>query len=108
MTTITDMDEVPAAERAARAAIDWLILLQEGSADSEHRARFQSWLAADSGNAAAWADASGLYAMLGDTPPRHAAHWQKPIPTFSATPAPRRRIAVALLAAASVALLLFA
>jgi transmembrane sensor len=113
MTTISDIGAPQpdvANERAAQEAMDWLVLLQEGTADADQRARFQSWLAADARNESAWADVSGLYAMLGDTPPRHEAHWRKPDPAFLAAPrrAPiRRRGVIALLTAASVALVTF-
>jgi transmembrane sensor len=113
MTTTSDTIAPPdaAAERAARDAIDWLVLLQEGTADAAQRARFQSWLAADARHRAAWAEVSGLYAMLGDTPPRHEAQWRKPSPASPALPrrAPiRRRAVAALLAAAGIALVALA
>lgn len=74
-------DTAPSAEseRAAQEAIDWLLALQEADDPTGfQRARFESWLAASASNANAWASVSGLYAALGETPPRYAHPWRSP------------------------------
>ncbi len=83
-------------EKAAKAATDWLIALQDDPGDDDLRARFQTWLAAAPAHAAAWQEASAVYGLIGQAAPRYAERW--------AAPRPRRRLVRPLAVAVGLAL----
>jgi transmembrane sensor len=63
-------------DRAEDEAATWLVLLSEGPADPELRARFEAWRTASALNAEIWARTSRAYDLVGQGTPRHAERWQ--------------------------------
>lgn len=68
----------------ARAALDWLIALKDDPEDAELARRIDAWCARSQDNAAAYADALGLWDLLGELP----ADQRLPVPPrpLAATP----------------------
>ena len=83
--------EKEARERATVEAARWLVTLDEAPDDPELRARFETWLAADPENAAAWVDTADLYDMMARTPPAHGAQWGPYVAAAGKTSAAVRR-----------------
>jgi len=77
---------------ATEEAASWLLALEERPDDPSLRARFQRWLDADPAHAAAWTDASRIYAMINLLPPAHGEHWA---PYAAPAGGPKRAASVA-------------
>lgn len=94
-------------DRATTEAARWLVALEDDPRDAALRARFDAWLAASPANAAAWANTSDIYDMMGRVPPAHAGHWEAPMPHPLLPPRAslRRRFAAGVAAAALAACL---
>lgn len=67
-------------EQTSQQALDWLIVLHERPYDREVRKRFDAWLASSRANEKAWADATKLWGLIGETPPAHAEAWASKTP----------------------------
>lgn len=76
--------------RADREATDWMILLQEDSADADLRSRFDAWLVASPIHAAAWAETQRVSRMIAATP-MHARQGISPTVVRARGDARRRR-----------------
>lgn len=59
-------------DEATTEAARWLIALEEEPDNAELRARFEAWRAASPANAAAWANTSDVYELIGT--PEYMAH----------------------------------
>lgn len=60
-------------DKSAREALHWLIALQEEPDDRTLQAKFRVWRTANPGNERAWAEAAGVWDVLGDVPAERAA-----------------------------------
>lgn len=93
-------------DRATTEAARWLVALEDDPRDAALRARFDAWLAASPANAAAWANTSDIYDLMGRVPPAHAGHWEPRMhPSPPPRPSLRRRFAAGVAAAALAACL---
>ncbi|MPY75509.1 MAG: DUF4880 domain-containing protein [Alphaproteobacteria bacterium] len=94
-------------DRVTTEAARWLVALEDDPDDAALRVRFDAWLAASPANAAAWANTSDIYDMMGRVPPAHAGHWEAPLPHPLPPPRTslRRRFAAGVVAAALAACL---
>lgn len=96
--------------RAAKEATDWLILLREEPEDAVLRARFDAWRLASPAHAAAWTETRHVDDLIGRT---QSADLKRENPAIDlaqerARRRPRRRLAVAALAAIAASLMLLA
>lgn len=62
--------------RAEGEATVWLVRLAEGQDDTELRASFEAWRAANPLNAESWDRARLAYDLIGKRKPRHREHWE--------------------------------
>ena len=64
-----------AIRQAEREAVDWLVLLQDDPGDREVRAGLETWLAASSVRATAWADIQLTAGLIDVVPPARREVW---------------------------------
>jgi len=81
---MTDRTE-PDDELLVREAMEWLIALEERPDSAVLRAEFEAWKRASAAHGAAWAEATGVWALVGE-----ASAAAEPLRAIAA-PAPRKR-----------------
>ena len=72
MTTTSDTER----ERVEDEAALWLLQLSEAPNDAALQERFDAWRDSTALHAEIWERTSRAYALIGQAPPRHRAHWQ--------------------------------
>ncbi|MFT6510136.1 MAG: transmembrane sensor [Parvibaculaceae bacterium] len=106
--------EADATLEAAR----WLVALEDASDDKDLHANFNLWLQASPENAAAWADTSAVYDMMGYADPTYEDQWPEKaaqqgsrswplkLPVLTVVPAQNRRFVSVLVGGLAACLVL--
>jgi transmembrane sensor len=102
-----DVHRLPSTDDAEREASAWVARMNADDVTADDRTRFEAWLRAQACNAKAYAEVSATWQELVKSGPLvRAVYFGQVMNAAAATPAPRRRWAVAAVAAGIGALVL--
>src|SRR6266849_2865429 len=105
--TMGDVHRLPSTDDAEREASAWIARMNADDVTADDRTRFEAWLRAQSCNAKAYAELSATWQELVKSGPLvRAVNFGQVMNAASAPPAPRRRWAVAAVAAGIGAMVL--